>query len=197
MEIEVARTQEFATPTEFRDWLANNHVKASELWLKIYRKSSGLASVTWDEAVVEALAWGWIDGIKRTNDGISWFQRFTPRKPKSKWSLKNREHAERLIAEGKMKSSGMMTVLAAKADDRWDAAYAGSKNMQFPLSFLAALANEPRAQKAFDSLNRRQRYAIYFRLQNVKKLETRQKLEALSIETLSRGKIFSDTRCIT
>jgi uncharacterized protein YdeI (YjbR/CyaY-like superfamily) len=196
MQIKVDHIHAFNTTAEFANWLAENHSREIEIWLKIQKKSSGFASLSWSEAVVEAIAWGWIDGIKRANDETSWFQRFTPRQPKSNWSRKNREHAEMLTAEGRMKNSGLKTVLSAKADGRWDAAYAGSKTMTFPPSFLAALANNPCAQKAFDSLNRRQRYAIYFRLQNVKKLETRQKLEALSIETLSRAEIFSDKRCI-
>lgn len=187
MDIVAARIHAFATPVDFGNWLAKYHVQESEIWLKIHKKSSGIVSVSWAEAVVEALAWGWIDGIKKSNDENSWFQRFTPRKPKSSWSKKNRDHAEKLIADGRMQAAGLRTVVAAQSDGRWESAYAGSSGMEFPKAFLAAIASNAAAKKTFDGLNRTQLYVIYHRLQTVKKEDTRQNLMRKVIEVLSRA----------
>jgi uncharacterized protein YdeI (YjbR/CyaY-like superfamily) len=189
MNIEAARTHAFATPAAFGNWLAKHHAQTSEIWLKIQKKSSGIASVTWGEAIVEALAWGWIDGIKKANDKNSWFQRFTPRKPASNWSKKNRDHAEKLIADGRMHAAGLKAMIAAKSDGRWESAYAGSSGMEFPRAFLAAIASNAIAKETFDGLNRAKLYSIYLRLQTAKKEETRQNLMKKVIEMLSRGEV--------
>jgi uncharacterized protein YdeI (YjbR/CyaY-like superfamily) len=102
MDIDTARIHAFVTPAEFGDWLARYHAQENEIWLRIYKKASLIPSVTWAEAILEALAWGWIDGIKKANDETSWFQRFTHRTPKSKWSKVNRDHAERLVVDGRI-----------------------------------------------------------------------------------------------
>jgi uncharacterized protein YdeI (YjbR/CyaY-like superfamily) len=190
MDVDAARALAFATPSEFEAWLARHHARETEIWLKLYKKSSGIPSMTWAEAVVEALAWGWIDGIKKSNDEVSWFQRFTPRKAKSGWSKINRDHAERLITEGRMREPGLKTVLAAKADGRWDAAYAGRGGIEFPDAFLAAIAENATAKATFDTLNRSQLYSMYYRLHTVKKEETRRNLMMKMIEMLSRGEAF-------
>ncbi|MDO9414723.1 YdeI/OmpD-associated family protein [Pararhizobium sp.] len=190
MDVDLTRVHAFATPTEFCAWLAGHHGDEREIWLKLYKKSSRIASITWAEAVVEALAWGWIDGIAKSNDEVSWFQRFTPRKPKSGWSKINRQHVERLIAEGRMQAPGLDAVAAAKADGRWEAAYAGSATMAFSETFLAAVAEDAAAKKTFDSLTRRQLFSFYHRLQTAKREETRQKLTVKMIGMLSRGETF-------
>jgi uncharacterized protein YdeI (YjbR/CyaY-like superfamily) len=190
MEIDPSRIQAFATPAEFGNWLARHHAQESHIWLKMYKKSSGTISITWDEAVLEALAWGWIDGIKKSNDAASWFQRVSPRKPKSTWSKKNRDHAEKLIAHGRMQPAGMQAVNAAKSDGRWDAAYAGSSGMEFPKAFLMAIASNATAQKTLANLNRAQLYAIYCRIQIAKKEETRQSFIVKVAKMLSRGEAF-------
>jgi uncharacterized protein YdeI (YjbR/CyaY-like superfamily) len=190
MHIDPTRIQSFPTAADFHTWLSLHHADQLELWLKLYKKSSGVPSITWTEAVVEALAWGWIDGIKKANDAHSWFQRFTPRKPRSSWSKINCDHAERLIAEGRMQEPGLKAVLAAKADGRWEAAYAGSAGMEFPPAFLAAIEENPVAKETFTSLKRAQLYTMYHRLHTAKKEETRQRLMEKMLFSLARGEAF-------
>jgi len=190
MEVDPARVRAFATPADFSGWLSDNHASETELWLQLYKKGSGVPSLTWTEAVVEALAWGWIDGIKKSNDDASWYQRFTPRKGKSVWSKINCDHVERLINEGRMQPSGLIHVEAAKADGRWDAAYSGSAAMEFPEAFLRLLATNATAQGTFDGLKKAQRYAMYHRLTTVKREETRQALMARMFDALARGEAW-------
>jgi uncharacterized protein YdeI (YjbR/CyaY-like superfamily) len=187
MNINAAHVHAFSTPDDFGNWLAKHHAQSCEIWLKIQKKSFGIASLTWEQAIIEALAWGWIDGIKKANDDNSWFQRFTPRKPKSNWSKKNRDHAEKLIADTRMQVAGLQAVIAAKSDGRWESAYAGSSEMEFPKTFLKAIARNATAKKTFDNLNRAQLYAIYFRLQTVKKEQTRESFMKKTIGILSCG----------
>ncbi|WP_049721567.1 YdeI/OmpD-associated family protein [Gilvimarinus polysaccharolyticus] len=164
----------FTTPKDLGDWLKVNHARESELWLKMYKKDSGVPSVTWNDVVVEVLCWGWIDGIKRSLDEHAFLQRITPRKARSGWSKRNREHVERLITEGRMTQSGLAHVTAAKADGRWDNAYAVSE-MTVPEDFLAALAGQPAAQQFFATLTKSSRYVIAHGLSSAKKPETRQR----------------------
>jgi uncharacterized protein YdeI (YjbR/CyaY-like superfamily) len=187
MDIDAAHIREFATAAMFGAWLADHHDRDREVWLKLQRKSTGVASLTWAEAIVEALAWGWIDGIKKANDNVSWFQRFTPRTPRSKWSRINRGHAERLMAKDGMQEPGLRQVMAARADGRWDAAYAGSADMVFPEAFLRGIEADAMAKATFDSLSRARRYAVFHRLQTAKREATRQKLIAQLTGMLSRG----------
>ena len=113
------RIQAFEDSAAFWNWLEQNHASEPELWLKIYKKGSGQKTINWEEAVVEALCWGWIDGIKKSFDDEAYLQRFTPRRKSSNWSKRNREHVDRLIAEGRMQEVGMVHVRAAQADGRW------------------------------------------------------------------------------
>lgn len=175
----------FATPQDWRNWLETNHATAPELTLKLYKKASGIPSITWEEAVIEALAFGWIDGVKRPGDDQHWLQRFTPRRPRSGWSQKNRTHVERLIAEGRMALAGLKQVDAAKADGRWDAAYAGGKDAQVPQDFLDALT--PEAARTYATLNAQNRFAITYRLTTAKRPETRAKRLADFVAMLERG----------
>ncbi|MBX3060266.1 MAG: YdeI/OmpD-associated family protein [Anaerolineae bacterium] len=170
------RIHAFEDSAAFRDWLAVNHDSELELWLKIFKKGSGQKSINWEEAVIEALCWGWIDGIKKTFDATAYLQRFTPRRKGSNWSQRNREHVERLITEGRMEEPGMVHVRAAQADGRWEAAYAPASEMTVPDDFLAALAERPAAREFFETLNRQNLFAIVYRLQTAKKAETRQRL---------------------
>lgn len=164
----------FATARSWRDWLAAHHSSAAEVWLLYHRKGTGTASLDWNEAVEEALAWGWIDGLRRTVDETRWMQRFTPRRPKGTWSLKNRITAERLIAEGRMQPAGLAQVRAAQADGRWDAAYEGGLQAGIPQDFLDALAQAPpSARETFGALDGRNLYAIYHRLITARRPETR------------------------
>ena len=132
------KTKPFKTPKALSRWLKSNHAKERELWIKMFKKDSGIPSVTWNEVVIETLCWGWIDGIKKSLGDEAYLQRITPRKPRSNWSKRNTEHVERLINEGRMKASGLKHVNAAKADGRWEKAYAANRDMAVPADFLAA-----------------------------------------------------------
>jgi len=132
----------FATSKDLGQWLKANHAIERELWVKIYKKNTGIQSVTWDDVVIEALCRGWIDGVKKSIDDQAYLQRITPRKARSNWSKRNTEHAERLISEGRMMESGLVHVSAAKADGRWKNAYVVSK-MKVPADFLVALESKP------------------------------------------------------
>lgn len=175
----------FATPQDWRAWLEAHHATEPEAVLKLYKKASGIPSITWEEAVIEALAYGWIDGVKRPGDDAHWLQRFTPRNPRSGWSQKNRAHVEKLIATGRMTPAGQKQVDAAKADGRWDVAYAGGKDAQVPQDFLDALT--PAATLTYQTLNAQNRFAIYYRLTTAKRPETRAKRFAEFIAMLERG----------
>jgi uncharacterized protein YdeI (YjbR/CyaY-like superfamily) len=137
----------FADPAALRAWLAEHHATVDELWLKMYKKSSGIPSVTWEEVVLEALCWGWIDGIRKTLDAESFVQRLTPRRARSVWSQRNCEHVERLIAAGRMQPPGLAVVEEAKADGRWDKAYAPASTMTLPEDFLVTVYRAPRSLK--------------------------------------------------
>ncbi len=180
----------FATPAEWRIWLDANHATRSEVWPKLYRKTSGTPSITWEEAVIEALAFGWIDGVKRLGGPDHWLQRFTPRKPRSSWSQKNRAHAEKLIADGRMTPAGQARVDAAKAGGRCDTAYAGGKTAEVPADFLAALEGNPVAKATYEKLDARNRFALYYRLTTANRPETRAKRMAEFLTMLERGERF-------
>lgn len=182
------RARTFATAKDLEKWLKANHAKERELWVRIFKKASGTPSVTWQDCVVVCLAWGWIDGAKRPFDEDAFLQRLTPRRPKSSWSKKNREHAERLIAEGKMQPAGLAHVEAARADGRWEQAYARSADMELPEEFLRALDASPEAKAFFATLGRQQVYSIYYRLQTAKRPETRAKRMATILATLAEGR---------
>ena len=163
------RVLPFEDSTAFRDWLQGNHASQPELWLLIFKKGSGQKTIGWNEAVEEALCWGWIDGVKKPFNDVAFLQRFTPRRKGSNWSKRNREHADRLIIEGRMREPGMQQVREAQSDGRWNAAYAPASEMSVPDDFLAALEEKPAAKEFFGSLNRQNVYAIAYRLQTAKK----------------------------
>lgn len=164
----------FASPQELRQWLHLKHATESELWVNIFKKNSGIQSVTWNDVVMEILCWGWIDGVKKSIDGQSYLQRITPRTPRSNWSKRNTEHVERLINEGRMMEPGLVHVRAAKADGRWENAYVASE-MEVPEDFIAALEHQPIAKAFFETLNKSNRYVIAYGLTSAKKAETRQR----------------------
>lgn len=182
--------QAFETPRELERWLQSNHESKRELWVRIFKKASGAPTVTWNDCVVLAIAWGWIDGQKRALDEISFLQRLTPRRARSNWSKRNCEHAERLIDEGRMQPSGLAQVEAARQDGRWAQAYSGSAAMVIPDDFLEALQKNPAAKKFYATLDRRNLFAIYHRLQTAKRPETRTKRIAAMLADLARGRAF-------
>ncbi|WP_235519880.1 MULTISPECIES: YdeI/OmpD-associated family protein [unclassified Sphingomonas] len=180
----------FESSNDLADWLAEYHADRGELWVRIYKAGSQQRSVTWNDCVIEAIRFGWIDGLKRPGDERSYLQRLTPRRAGSSWSTKNREHADRLIAEGLMTPAGLAHVEAARTDGRWDAAYEGSATMVIPQDFLDALATLPEAEAFFRTLDRKNLYPIYHRLQTAKHLETRARRMQKILEQLSRGERF-------
>ena len=175
----------FATPQEWNDWLAKT--EASECWMLLHKKASGVPSVTWEQAVIEALAHGWIDSTKRSLHDTSWLQRFSPRRPGSAWSQKNVAHAEKLIADGRMTPAGLKHVEIAKANGRWETAYSGGKGAELPQDFLDAVAATPKAAEGLKALNASNRFAIYLRLTTAKRPETRAKRFADYVAMLERG----------
>lgn len=182
-----SRAIAFATPEDWAAWLVDHHSSETEVWVRIYKKASGIPSIDWAQAVIEALAFGWIDGIKKSISETEWAQRFTPRKSGSAWSKINRGHAEKLIAEGRMRPAGMAHVAAAQANGRWDSAYSTS-DYEMPEDFLTALAAGPQAARdEYAGLNARNRFAIYYRLTTAKREETRAKRIREYVDMLARG----------
>ena len=177
----------FENKKKWADWLAKQHDKSTGLWLKLSKKSSGIASVTYEEALDVALCYGWIDGQKGSFDAQYWLQKFTPRGPRSIWSKINTEKAEKLIKSGDMKPAGLKAIELAKQDGRWDAAYASQKNISLPEDFQAALNKNKKAKAFFAALNSVNRYAILFRIQTAKKAETRAKHIQQFIEMLEKN----------
>src|ERR1051325_1996847 len=180
----------FASPKEWKNWLAKNHDRSNGIWLRFFKKDSGEKTVTYPEALEEALCYGWIDGQAKKYDAASYIQKFTPRRPKSIWSKRNTEKAERLIKEGRMKKAGLLQVELARADGRWHKAYDSPKNMKMPEDLLLQLSKNKKAKAFFDGLNKTNLYAIAWRLQTAKKPETRARRLSEILEMMKKGKKF-------
>lgn len=161
--------------TEWRRWLEDHHGSSPGAWLVLHKKGGSVTELDYDAALDEALCFGWIDGQVKRRDDASYIQRMTPRGPKSRWSLRNVGHVERLEAEGRMTAAGRDAVDAAKADGRWDAAYPGQASAVIPEDLAAAIAAVPEAQAMFDVLTSVNRYALFYRTTSVKQPETRAK----------------------
>jgi uncharacterized protein YdeI (YjbR/CyaY-like superfamily) len=177
----------FATPAELEAWLERNHDSSEGLWLKIAKKGVEPPSVTYAEALELALCFGWIDSQKRGHDERHFLQRFTPRRPRGRWSKINREKAEGLIEAGAMRPAGLAEVEAAKADGRWEAAYAGARASEVPDDLRRELDANPAARKFFERLDGANRYAILYRLEEAKRPETRQRRLRKFLSMLERG----------
>jgi len=177
----------FASPAELEAWLDDNHAAAPGVWLKIAKKGSGGESVTYAEALELALCFGWIDSQKRGFDERHFLQRFTPRRPRGKWSRINREKAEGLIAAEAMRPTGLAEVEAAKADGRWEAAYAGQRTAVVPADLQRELDGNEAAREFFATLDSANRYAILYRLEEAKKPETRARRLRKFVGMLERG----------
>jgi len=184
-EPEPTRIMTFASAKDLGQWLKVNHDIESELWVKIFKKKTGIPTVTWDDIVIEVLCWGWIDGVKKSIDEQAYLQRITPRRARSNWSKRNTEHVERLIKDGRMTESGLVHVCAAKADGRWDKAYVLSE-MKVPADFLAALESRPNAKQFFATLTKSSLSVIAYGLTSAKKIETRQRRFEKFINMLGR-----------
>ena len=184
------RPRSFQSSEELRAWLAKEHAQAPGLLLRIYKKGSGVTSVTYAEALDQALCFGWIDGQKLPVDAKSWVQKLTPRRAKSGWSKLNAARADRLIREGKMTPAGLKEVEAAKADGRWAAACDSSATATVPSEFVKELARNAKAKRFYATLNRANLYAIAYRLQRAKRQETKIRRIRLIIDMLARGEKF-------
>ena len=188
------KIKSFRTEAAFAAWMKANHARETEIWLKIHKKGSGLATVTSAQAVDVALCWGWIDGIRKSLDDQSFLQRYTPRRARSIWSQINRNHVARLTAAGRMTPHGQRQVDAARADGRWAAAYAPIRSATIPDDLRAAIEANPRARQTFRTLGRMNLFALAFRTNNMKTPAGRaKKIEAL-VAMLARGETIVPER---
>jgi len=181
---------EFSTTNKFETWLVKNHHDTNGVWIKIFKKDSGIKCITYAEALDVALCHGWIDSQKQTFDEHAWLQRFCPRREKSIWSKINIGHVERLIKEGRMKPAGLMVVEKAKSNGKWEKAYDAPSKLTIPEDFLKLLSKNKKAETFFKCLNKTNLYSIGFRLQTAKKPETREKRMKEIIEMLEKGEKF-------
>src|SRR3954466_7717160 len=174
-----------------RAWLVSNHATSTGIWLALTRKGGAVTTLTWQQAVDEGLCFGWIDGQARKGDqDISWI-RFTPRTARSSWSQRNVAHVARLEAQGRMLSLGRAAVEAAKADGRWAAAYAPPSEAEVPADLIAAIAADPAAQRMFDVLTKTNRFALIYRINAVKRAETRERKIGEFVAMLARHETFN------
>lgn len=178
----------FATRDAWEAWLGERHATSSGVWLKLAKKGSGKESVSYPEAVDAALCYGWIDGQADRFDDLHWLQRFTPRKPRSKWSRINRDKATALIEKGRMKPAGLEQVERAKADGRWEAAYEPPSTATVPDDLRRELERNSSAREFFGTLDGANRYAILHRIQDAKRPETRARRVEKYVAMLSEGK---------
>ena len=178
----------------WRAWLADYHASSPGVWLVLTKKGGRVTELDYAAALDEALCFGWIDGQLARRDEGSLRQRFTPRRPRSAWSRRNVEHIARLEAEGKLMPAGRAAVDAAKADGRWEAAYAGAAAAEFPPDLAAALAGNQRAQAMWDVLTSQNRYAITYRIAQAKRPETRARRVADFVAMLERGETVHPQR---
>jgi uncharacterized protein YdeI (YjbR/CyaY-like superfamily) len=185
--VDPAKLHEFKDAQRFHDWLARHHDQQDEVWVRIFKVGSGRPSITPKEAIDVVLCWGWIDGIRKAHDDVSYVQRYTPRRAKSIWSRINVDNVARLIEEGRMTEHGLREAERAKADGRWDRAYGGSADMTLPSDLLAAIEAEPKAKRTLATLSAQNRFAMAFRLHNLKTEAGRKRKIAAFVEMLKKG----------
>lgn len=184
-----------AADAEWRAWLDRHHDESPGVWLVLAKKgTTGPTSLTYQQALLEALCFGWIDGQVGRRDEVTYRQRFTPRRRRSVWSKRNVEHAERLEAEGRMRPAGRSAIERARADGSWETAYAGPATIEMPDDLAAALASEPQAAAMFERLTSQNRYAILYRLATAKRPETRDRRIAEYVAMLARGETIHPQR---
>ena len=187
----------FKTEAAFDAWLRANHARETEIWVRIYKKGSGKPTVTNTQALDVVLCWGWIDGIRKAFDDESFLQRYTPRRARSIWSQINREHVRRLTAAGRMRPPGQQQIDAAKADGRWEAAYApmrAATAASIPDDLRAAIDANPRARKTFGTLGRQNLFSLAFRTNNMKTAAGRARKIAALVAMLARGETIFPER---
>jgi uncharacterized protein YdeI (YjbR/CyaY-like superfamily) len=178
----------FADQAALEAWLEAEHESAPGLYVKLAKKGSGVPSITWEQMVEVLLCFGWIDGRANRLDDQFYLQRITPRRPRSVWSQKNVTTVERLTAEGRMRPAGLAAVEAAKADGRWERAYAGPSAITVPDDLAAALAAEPTAKEAFEGLDGANRYAVLWRVHTAASPATRDKRITALVQMLAEGR---------
>ena len=192
--VDPKKVHEFKTADAFYKWLGKNHDRADEVWIKIHKLGSGLKSITPKEAIDVALCWGWIDAIRKGLDDKSYLQRYTPRGAKSTWSQINVDNVARLVEEGRMTGHGLAHVEAAKADGRWHRAYRSGKDMKIPGDLQAAIDAEPKAKAMLAKLTEQNRFALAFRVHNMKTEAGRKKKIAAFVDMLKRGETIYPQR---
>jgi uncharacterized protein YdeI (YjbR/CyaY-like superfamily) len=174
--------------TAWEAWLETNHTTAGEVWLRIAKKGSGLATISIGEALDGALCFGWIDGQRKGLDAVSFLQRYCPRRPRSTWSQVNVEKVARLSAEGRMRPAGLAEVEAARADGRWDAAYESQRTARLPDDLAAAIAAHPVARATYDALGRSERYSVMLPVLSATTAEARAREVARAVDHLTAGR---------
>jgi len=179
---------EFEHRAAWQSWLDERHASSAGVWIKIARKASGIPTVTHAEALEDALCYGWIDGQRAPHDDTHFLQRFTPRRPRSKWSQINRDKATTLAEQGRMKPAGQKQVEAAKADGRWEAAYAPQSSKAIPEDFQRALNDNPAANEFFKTLTGVRRYSFLYRIADAKRPETRANRITEYVAMLAEGR---------
>jgi uncharacterized protein YdeI (YjbR/CyaY-like superfamily) len=182
----------FAAQAAWQKWLEANHESAGGLWIKFAKKASGIETMVYAEALDVALCFGWIDGQVNRSDDDWYLQRFTPRRARSRWSQINRDKAEALIEKGLMQPAGLREIERAKADGRWEAAYASPSKIEVPEDLRAALAANPAATEEFEQLNANNRYAILYRVHDAKRADTRARRIERFVAMLARGERIHD-----
>lgn len=177
----------FKNSKSWRQWLLKSHSNTEGVWLRIYKKASDISSVSYAEALDDALCFGWIDGQKKKYDDVSYIQKFTPRRARSMWSKRNIEHIERLTNDKLMTSAGITEVEKAKADGRWEEAYDSPSNMMVPDDFITAVKADKKAFANYQLLKKSDLYSIGFKLQTAKKAEARERRFLSLLEKLHKG----------
>jgi uncharacterized protein YdeI (YjbR/CyaY-like superfamily) len=194
VKIDPGKIREFNDAESFYRWLSKHHDKEDEIWIKIHKVDSGLKSITPKEAIDVVLCWGWIDGVRKGLNSTSYLQRYTPRGRKSTWSQINVDNVARLINEGRMTAHGLEQVQAAKSDGRWDRAYKSGKDMKIPDDLQAAIDAEPEARGMLEKLSAQNRFALVFRIHNMRTEAGRRRKIETFVEMLKRGETIYPQR---
>jgi uncharacterized protein YdeI (YjbR/CyaY-like superfamily) len=178
---------EFKTPHKWENWLSKNYHRDDGVWFRFFKKSSGKSGVNYAQALDVALCYGWIDGQVKSYDAESWLQKYTPRRSRSPWSKINTGHAQRLIKEDRMKPAGLKQIELAKADGRWANAYDSGSKAKMPTDFLRQLGKNKKAKVFFETLNKTNKYAIFYMLKNAKRPETRERRMKKFLGMMAKG----------
>jgi uncharacterized protein YdeI (YjbR/CyaY-like superfamily) len=194
VKVDSAKVRTFENAIAFNRWLSAHQHEEDEVWIRIYKVGSGLKSITPKEAIDVCLCWGWIDAVRKRFDDKSYLQRYSRRRRRSIWSQINVDNVTRLSAEGRMTEHGLKEVAAAKADGRWDRAYGSGKNMKIPEDLQAAIDAEPKARRMLSTLSAQNRFALAFRVHNMKTVAGRKRKIAAFVAMLKRGETLHPQR---